>query len=233
MRGKALVLLAMLLPLGITPACAGKSKSSYFSCFPVRDHPRVCGEKAAAAAPAHNQSGSPPRVRGKGVMHQVFFAFFGITPACAGKSYHAWHMVVIVWDHPRVCGEKHLGSIIRVCLVGSPPRVRGKERCGRASRMSKGITPACAGKSHIPNTRVTTTWDHPRVCGEKNLQLEQNNIRRGSPPRVRGKVSVCFCCSCSLRITPACAGKRNKANARLTAGQDHPRVCGEKTMRRT
>ena len=29
-----------------------------------------------------------------------------ITPAYAGKSYHARYMVVIVWDHPRVCGEK-------------------------------------------------------------------------------------------------------------------------------
>ena len=30
----------------------------------------------------------------------------GITPAYAGKSYHARYVVIIIRDHPRVCGEK-------------------------------------------------------------------------------------------------------------------------------
>ena len=35
----------------ITPAWAGKSKSSYFSCFPLKDHPRMGGEKQDGVAP--------------------------------------------------------------------------------------------------------------------------------------------------------------------------------------
>ena len=35
-----------------------------------------------------------------------------ITPAWAGKSYHARHMFVVIRDHPRVGGEKWI-----LCLV--------------------------------------------------------------------------------------------------------------------
>ena len=166
-RGKVEKGLKKPLKCGITPACAGKRAGLSGLALPDGDHPRVCGEKARSVGHGVAHRGSPPRVRGKAcwIAPRVFKP--RITPACAGKSYHAWHMVVIVWDHPRVCGEKHLGSIIRVCLVGSPPRVRGKERCGRASRMSKGITPACAGKSFCLLLLQLLVEDHPRVCGEK------------------------------------------------------------------
>ena len=64
-RGKGACNQAVCPDNGITPACAGKSSFASFITHTLWDHPRVCGEKAAAAAPAHNQSGSPPRVRGK------------------------------------------------------------------------------------------------------------------------------------------------------------------------
>ena len=50
--------------------------------------------------------GSPPRVRGKVPSYVNRLDSMRITPACAGKRYHAWYMVIIIWDHPRVCGEK-------------------------------------------------------------------------------------------------------------------------------
>ena len=55
--------------------------------------------------------------------------------------------------------------------------------------------------------------DHPRVCGEKS------------------HVFVVYCFSCSLWITPAYAGKRNRRFLTVEAEQDHPRVCGEKLYR--
>ena len=53
--------------------------------------------------------------------------------------------------------------------------------------------------------------------------------RLGSPPPMRGKESRGFWNPWTSRITPAYAGKREKKSAMQSAGQDHPRLCGEKT----
>ena len=71
-------------------------------------------------------------------------------------------------------------------------------------------------------------WDHPRVCGEKLVVKLPPLTKRGSPPRMRGK--VCKNCTSFLhfRITPAYAGKSLSPSNRLARQMDHPRVCGEK-----
>ena len=48
MRGKGNLLLDGNIPLGITPAYAGKSGRTVLISFLLEDHPRVCGEKAVA-----------------------------------------------------------------------------------------------------------------------------------------------------------------------------------------
>ena len=45
MRGKDIDDLPHILAAGITPACAGKSKSKALSMMDTWDHPRMCGEK--------------------------------------------------------------------------------------------------------------------------------------------------------------------------------------------
>ena len=52
--------------------------------------------------------GSPPRVRGKVLYDMVATGLLGITPACAGKSSVRAVNSRLLWDHPRVCGEKLL-----------------------------------------------------------------------------------------------------------------------------
>ena len=66
MRGKVLTLVFPAVPSRITPAYAGKSLIIDCRLQAVRDHPRLCGEKAA-----HSKA----RITLK-----------GITPAYAGKS---------------------------------------------------------------------------------------------------------------------------------------------------
>ena len=113
---------------GITPACAGKSISENRICVDNQDHPRVCGEKSSKPHVPVSYSGSPPRVRGKGMERYINEKYHRITPACAGKSLQQGGRSNIFWDHPRVCGEKTgLSSRISPC-GGSPPRVRGKAR---------------------------------------------------------------------------------------------------------
>ena len=46
MRGKALPPPAVVVPLGITPACAGKRRRKHGRSRGIKDHPRMCGEKS-------------------------------------------------------------------------------------------------------------------------------------------------------------------------------------------
>ena len=146
-RGKGGIGIYSTFTHGITPACAGKSCSGCCSCSCAGDHPRVCGEKSKEVAEYASKAGSPPRVRGKvepfkGSMYQS-----RITPACAGKSLKTASAIRRLWDHPRVCGEKCGLPSHTFSLLGSPPRVRGKEYSLAPTYQPYGITPACAGKS--------------------------------------------------------------------------------------
>ena len=113
----------------------------------------------------------------------------------------------------------------------SPPRVRGKDPPAAAMQGCPGITPACAGKSHSVTDANASSWDHPRVCGEKSTSEAQKSSDMGSPPRMRGKGSNDHQRTATGRITPAYAGKSFEVLRRLTNERDHPRVCGEKPPR--
>ena len=116
---------------GITPAYAGKRRAGtgQWACRRDHprvcgeklrtssrlstswDHPRVCGEKALSTFSSRKNSGSPPRVRGKGQIAPLGAVPVGITPACAGKRcvYSAQNQSLR--DHPRVCGEKSPAAV--------------------------------------------------------------------------------------------------------------------------
>ena len=156
---------------GITPACAGKSWSTTYYTMPVRDHPRVCGEKGPETCKKACGVGSPPRVRGKVSAGATLPRLGGITPACAGKSWSTTYYTMPVRDHPRVCGEKRSAARAVQAAAGSPPRVRGKVPEERGALHRVGITPACAGKSSLACCPWRLHRDHPRVCGEKTKKI--------------------------------------------------------------
>ena len=96
--------------------------------------------------------------------------------------------------------------------TGSPPRMRGKLSCRKTYTLSRGITPADAGKTSTCLRWTGCCRDHPRGCGENIQHAQAIIICAGSPPRMRGK--------------PA---KRKK---RIIQSQDHPRGCGENRINR-
>ena len=106
MRGKVVRAIPDILRKRITPAYAGKSLYRSLAACGRWDHPRLCGEKEAAASAVWRRSGSPPPMRGKG--NRIFDAdsWAGITPAYAGKSLTVFAWCCHDWDHPRLCGEK-------------------------------------------------------------------------------------------------------------------------------
>ena len=172
---------------GITPAYAGKSNALLNLPAGQRDHPRVCGEKEAAALSEVYETGSPPRMRGKGSDFPPGVSAEGITPAYAGKSEAVHRPHKKGKDHPRVCGEKENRMTLKDYHKGSPPRMRGKGNLLVCYRVVSGITPAYAGKSFFSTTQSRCTQDHPRVCGEKDFKSAHPSQQLGSPPRMRGK----------------------------------------------
>ena len=152
-RGKAQESFLILCHHGITPACAGKRTVTTKEAFQKQDHPRVCGEKARPCGRLQRPQGSPPRVRGKVRLAGLHHLIYRITPACAGKSSFSIFFSRPAVDHPRVCGEKCMALFKNWLVLGSPPRVRGKEHRQRQTVWKDGITPACAGKSDAAAAR--------------------------------------------------------------------------------
>ena len=193
----------------------------------------MCGEKSPLSKESVLEWGSPPRVRGKGEVVSRCGIKARITPACAGKRATPSGFRRPRRDHPRVCGEKPNRWPWTATLPGSPPRVRGKEYSRAPTYQPYGITPACAGKRIYATMGETGTGDHPRVCGEKQVQLPGLQPFKGSPPRVRGKAVPAPMLLTSAGITPACAGKSDSRRSQSCARRDHPRVCGEKLLSST
>ena len=167
MRGKVPAGFLEVVQPRITPAYAGKSVISGSLWLSSRDHPRVCGEKWVPVVSSVSVQGSPPRMRGKVMQQCVARKVVGITPAYAGKSRPSGFRGSVPWDHPRVCGEKCWPLVCMIWLMGSPPRMRGKAIAFSSMEHSFRITPAYAGKSITARCPEPGTWDHPRVCGEK------------------------------------------------------------------
>ena len=96
-----------------------------------------------------------------------------------------------------------------------------------------GITPAHAGKSWSLSRTKERRGEHPRTCGEKYKPLAASSGRQGSPPHMRGKVFAEALQAAGKRITPAHAGKRKIWPIWQHRRKDHPRTCGEKSLKAT
>ena len=172
MRGKACVLINLLVKSGITPAYAGKSFRLIIIDNSRRDHPRLCGEKPTHSGSIRPCAGSPPPMRGKGLGCGVGLLWGSITPAYAGKS-------------PKHCN-------MQVHILGSPPPMRGKVNIRSDTPIQIRITPAYAGKRLLQSQKKSCFWDHPRLCGEKMESIRIWKSPIGSPPPMRGKDEAFF-----------------------------------------
>ena len=88
--------------------------------------------------------------------------------------------------------------------------MRGKAVPQNFVKCSVGITPAYAGKSNISCLWFASTWDHPRLCGEKWGMSESIAPGAGSPPPMRGKAEALPIADFFVGITPAYAGKSRR-----------------------
>ena len=185
-RGTVPVVVLDHVQARIIPACAGNSFVCCCGHWYLPDHPRVCGEQAAASGGRTVQAGSSPRVRGTAGLARSALRVIRIIPACAGNSKILPNGITIKSDHPRVCGEQVKSRVYHRHFAGSSPRVRGTEAEQRAEERADRIIPACAGNRFRCEFRCDPSTDHPRVCGEQCSGHGTHQPDGGSSPRVRG-----------------------------------------------
>ena len=164
--------------------------------------------------------GKPPTFPNKHFRHRI-------TPADAGKTYLTASLVPSSRDHPRGCGENERAAERRQGHTGSPPRMRGKLSVKPEKAVSRGITPADAGKTFRQFLSAIRPTDHPRGCGENLLPKPLRLISTGSPPRMRGKPTNKINNIVFHGITPADAGKTFPYRPLYGSITHHPRGCGE------
>jgi len=91
-------------------------------------------------------------------------------------------------------------------MWGSPPRVRELPDNVITDFPSPRITPACAGITGKPRLDSLLIEDHPRVCGNYIEAWLGEQVKAGSPPRVRELPEAAGPVVDVIGITPACAG---------------------------
>ena len=150
-----------------------------------------------------------------------------IIPADAGNTRYHTVMSDQAKDHPRGCGEHTVLKTKALSYKGSSPRMRGT--LYRRVRMIQKdrIIPADAGNTFICSFGWVAGWDHPRGCGEHDINTTPFTGAHGSSPRMRGTQASSWFPKPQHWIIPADAGNTHfQRKPRLKDG-DHPRGCGE------
>ena len=150
-----------------------------------------------------------------------------IIPADAGSTKAGFGQSALERDHPRGCGEH--GPLWRnaMTLCGSSPRMRGAHSRIRGTRIIKRIIPADAGSTCCKESWPWPAPDHPRGCGEHQLNHKIVAHYAGSSPRMRGARRRWPLSIRQAGIIPADAGSTSAPITVRVPHQDHPRGCGE------
>ena len=151
---------------GIIPADAGSAVPAAGLSVWAWDHPRGCGEHAAAAVDEDMRLGSSPRMRGAPVADPPPMVPVRIIPADAGSTQVPDRWCSDTGDHPRGCGEHGVTEPSKSPPKGSSPRMRGAHTSYEAAETVNGIIPADAGSTGKGLAWQEKERDHPRGCGE-------------------------------------------------------------------
>ena len=130
-----------------------------------------------------------------------------------------------------MCGEHYVHRPQLDWDVGSSPHVRGARCFATVFLDGFGIIPACAGSTCPSRPSAATAGDHPRMCGEHRICCQSCKISTGSSPHVRGALVQDFLQGLSTGIIPACAGSTVSWRIRRPPCRDHPRMCGEHSVK--
>ena len=112
---------------------------------------------------------------------------FRIIPTDVGKSIRNFLNSRPGADHPHGCGEKAIKPSLKKCMIGSSPRMWGKDTSDYEAGTVWRIIPTDVGKRFWPTIFWWAFTDHPHGCGEKHSRRRSPHDITGSSPRMWGK----------------------------------------------
>ena len=155
----------------------------------------------------------------------------GIIPAHAGNRCISCWINDLGWDHPRTCGEQLARDCGLISLAGSSPHMRGTGSPIHLAWHSSRIIPAHAGNSGLNRGGGSAWGDHPRTCGEQSVSPASIGGGGGSSPHMRGTGREIEAVGNKKGIIPAHAGNSAGWCIWIPILGDHPRTCGEQSVR--
>ena len=147
MRGTPADRIRAVSRVGIIPAYAGNTTVHVRVTTVGRDHPRICGEHRGMDTRRETRPGSSPHMRGTRSPAVPAARRPGIIPAYAGNTRVMAVRWLILWDHPRICGEHRPLVMCVERMRGSSPHMRGTRIVPAKRSDLWGIIPAYAGNT--------------------------------------------------------------------------------------
>ena len=149
-------------------------------------------------------------------------------PAYAGNAESGAQLPISAAVHPRIRGERRAHERAAPWRFGSSPHTRGTR--GQHHSASDGLRfiPAYAGNALGRIDQPEDGPVHPRIRGERHLELNMNNIELGSSPHTRGTRIDADRYRPNTRFIPAYAGNAPRMPRRPTRSPVHPRIRGER-----
>ena len=190
MRGKRCGVAAAVVTYRIIPAHAGQTLPRGPRIRPWSDHPRACGANWVLGQHVNVAPGSSPRMRGKPGLRGNFCLSIRIIPAHAGQTFEQTGGEHNRPDHPRACGANTVARPCTSSADGSSPRMRGKLPRLLLPAFGCRIIPAHAGQTCRLRVFRRFGADHPRACGANHRHRGCAELRDGSSPRMRGKLTL-------------------------------------------
>ena len=164
------------------------------------------GERGPAARPATWIAGSSPHARGTPRTPTRRAPWRRFIPACAGNATASVSTTATVSVHPRMRGERIVPAADNPVARGSSPHARGTLKLRRLARALRRFIPACAGNAVEDRRAERPPPVHPRMRGERVIQLADGRLLIGSSPHARGTHPALDLDLEGHRFIPACAG---------------------------
>ena len=193
-------------PCRFIPACAGNAISELVSRGRKSVHPRMRGERRLAERCSYTPDGSSPHARGTLLEAGHPLAEGRFIPACAGNAHRAGSADTGQSVHPRMRGERATGCLAYSIRVGSSPHARGTPGPAACRSERPRFIPACAGNALLPVVPSPLPPVHPRMRGERGVEVCLKDTTPGSSPHARGTHVHERRRHERQRFIPACAG---------------------------
>ena len=176
--------------------------------------------------------GSSPHTRGTPISVECWPKSVRFIPAYAGNAINTAGVPQKGPVHPRIRGERLYCARAAAIRDGSSPHTRGTPLGSHCWRSNPRFIPAYAGnaKSLAPHSSPHSV--HPRIRGERGAGLSGRGGRCGSSPHTRGTQDGRLSSLMENRFIPAYAGNARCLCSQRTPAPVHPRIRGERRVRR-